>query len=129
METTGLPMVWSHNEYKVIWCVIGQQTFCHKVGSFLGFFGLIFAEEEEWPIQVVVLLDPSLFTGNEIEDGNAAFPVKRKWQYSRIEFCMNLAQLFILSYLTTPWKMFPFESTRALFYFISTIDENTNTVI
>ena len=25
---------------------------------------------------------------------------------STIAFCMNLAQLFILSYLTTPWKMF-----------------------
>ena len=47
---------------------------------------------------------------------------------STIAFCVNLAQLFILSYLTTPWKMFSFKNTRALFCFSSTIDENTDTV-
>ena len=51
-----------------------------------------------------------------------------KVQYRRIEFCDNLAQLFILSYLTTPWKMFTSKSTRALICFSSTIDENTDTV-
>ena len=30
------------------------------------------------------------------------FSIKRKGKYSRIPFCVNLAQLFILSYLTTP---------------------------
>ena len=49
-------------------------------------------------------------------------------EYSRIEFCVNMAQLIILSYPTTPQKMFPFKSTRALFYFSSTIDGNTDTV-
>ena len=37
-----------------------------------------------------------------MEDGNVRFPMKRKGQYSRITFCVNLAQLFSLSYLTTP---------------------------
>ena len=52
-------------------------------------------------MRVVVLLDPSIFIGNEIEDGNVRFFKKRKRQWSRIAFCVNLAQLFILSYLTT----------------------------
>ena len=92
-----------------------------------------------------------------MEDGNVRFSMKRKGQYtahvfscefceifkktffsehvratvseySRIEFCVNMAQLIILSYPTTPQKMFPFKSTRALFYFSSTIDGNTDTV-
>ena len=54
--------------------------------------------------------------------------MKRKEQYSAIAFCVNLAQLFILSYLTTPCKMFPSKNTRALIRFSSTIDENTDTV-
>ena len=49
-------------------------------------------------------------------------------EYSRIEFYVNMAQLIILSYPTTPQKMFPFKSTRALFYFSSTIDGNTDAV-
>ena len=32
---------WSHNELKTIWCIVGQQTFCHKVQSFL-FFACFF---------------------------------------------------------------------------------------
>ena len=92
-----------------------------------------------------------------MEDGNVRFSMKRKGQYtvhvfscefceifkkiyysehvratvseySRIEFCVNIAQLIILSYPTTPQKMFPFKSTRALFYFSSTIDGNTDAV-
>ena len=63
-----------------------------------------------------------------MEDGNVRFCIKRKGPYSRIAFCVNLAHLFILSYLTTPGKMFPFKNTRSLFCFSSTIDENTDTV-
>ena len=47
---------------------------------------------------------------------------------SRIEFCVNIAQVIILSYPTTPRKMFPFKNTRALFSFSSTTDGNTDTV-
>ena len=47
---------------------------------------------------------------------------------STIAFCVNLAQLFILSYLTTRSKMFLSKNTRALICFSSTIDENTDTV-
>ena len=54
--------------------------------------------------------------------------MKRKEECSRIAFCVNLDQLFILSNLTTPWKIFPFKDSRALFCFSSTIDENTDTV-
>ena len=92
-----------------------------------------------------------------MEDGNLRFSMKRKGQYtahvfscefceilwntffsehvratisgySRIEYCVNIAQLIILSYPTTPRKMFPFKNTRTLFSFSSTIDENTDTV-
>ena len=62
-----------------------------------------------------------------MEDGNVRFYVKGKVQHSRIAFCLNLAQLFIL-YPTTPWKIFPSKNTRALICFSSTIDENTDTV-
>ena len=48
-------------------------------------------------------------------------------EYSRIEFCVNIVQLIILSYPTTPRKMFPFKNTCALFSFSSTIDGNTDT--
>ena len=54
--------------------------------------------------------------------------MKRKGQYSTIALCLNLAQLFIFSYLTTPWKMSPSKNTRALICFSSTIDENADTV-
>ena len=60
-----------------------------------------------------------------MEDGNIRFSLKRKRQYSRITFCMEITQLFILSYLTIPCT---FNSTRALLCFSSTIDENTDTV-
>ena len=92
-----------------------------------------------------------------MEDGNVRFSMKRKGQYtahvfscefweifkktffsehvrvtlseySRIEFCVYIAQLIILSYPTTPRKMFPFKNTHALFSFSLTIDENTDTV-
>ena len=63
-----------------------------------------------------------------MEDGNIRFYMKGKGQYSMIAFYMNLAQLFIHSYLTTPWKIFPSKNTRALICFSSTIDENTDTV-
>ena len=63
-----------------------------------------------------------------MEGGNVRFSMKRKIQCSRIEFWMNLAQLFILSYLTTPWMMFAFKNCCALFCFISTIDEHNDTV-
>ena len=49
------------------------------------------------------------------------------FEYSRIEFCGNIAQLIIFSYPTTPRKMFPFNNTRALFSFSSTIG-STDTV-
>ena len=91
-----------------------------------------------------------------MEDGNVRFSMKRKGQYtahvfscefyeiskktffsehvrvtvseySRIEFFVNIAQLIILSYPTSPRKMFPFKNTRALFTFSSTIDGNTDT--
>ena len=41
------------------------------------------------------------FIGNEMEDGNVKFSMMRKGQYSKKAFCVNLDQLFILSYLTT----------------------------
>ena len=92
-----------------------------------------------------------------MEDGNVRFSMKRKGrytvhvsfcefceifkktsfqenvrttvsEYSRIEFCMNIAQLIILSYPATQRKIFPFKNTRALFSFSSTIDGNTDTV-
>ena len=28
---------WSHNQLKAIWCIVGQQSFCHKVVSFCFF--------------------------------------------------------------------------------------------
>ena len=63
-----------------------------------------------------------------MEDGDVKFSMKRKGQYSRVAFCMNLAQHFILSYLTTLRNMFHFKNTRALPYFSSTIYENADTV-
>ena len=54
--------------------------------------------------------------------------MKRKGLYSTIAFYVNLAQLFILSYLTTPWKMFPSKNTGALICFSSTIDKNTDAI-
>ena len=62
-----------------------------------------------------------------MEDENIRFYIKRKGQYSTIAFCVNLAQLFIISYLATPWKMFPSKNTSTLICFSSTIDENTET--
>ena len=53
-------------------------------------------------MRVIVFLDPSIFIGNEMEEGNVRFSIKRKGQYSRIAFWVKLVQLFILSYLTTP---------------------------
>ena len=47
---------------------------------------------------------------------------------SRIEFCVDIAQLITLSYPATPRKMFPFKNTRALFFFGSAIDGNADTV-
>ena len=121
-------MDWNHNELKVIWSIVGQQTFCQKVASFLVFL-LVFS----WKGNMTSMSSSSLrsfqiFIGNETEDGNVKFSMKKKGQYCRIVFCMNLVQLFILSYLATPWKMFPFKNTRALQCFSSTIDENSNTV-
>ena len=63
-----------------------------------------------------------------MEDGNVRLYMKRKRQYSRIAFCVNLAQLFILSYLTTPCMMFPVKSSRALLCFSPNTDEHTDTV-
>ena len=37
-KATVYPTSWSHNELRTIWCIVGQQTFCHKVVSFLFFF-------------------------------------------------------------------------------------------
>ena len=62
-----------------------------------------------------------------MEDENVRFYMKRKGLYSTITFCVNLAQPFILSYLKTPWKMFPSKNTCVLICFSSTIDENTDT--
>ena len=94
-----------------------------------------------------------MFIGNEMEGGNVRFSMKRNGhvffcesceifkktfflehiratvsEYSRIEFCVNIAQLIILSYPATPRKMFHFKSTHTLFYFSSAIDGNTDTV-
>ena len=92
-----------------------------------------------------------------MEDGNVRFSIKRKGQYivhvfscefceifkkifysehvratvfeySRIEFCVNIAQRIILSYPATPRNIFPFKNTRTLFSFSSTIDGNADTV-
>ena len=79
-------------------------------------------------MQRAVLLDPSIFIETSMGDGNVWFYMKRKGQYSTIAFCINLAQLFILSYLTIPWKMFPSENTHCLICFSSTIDENNDPV-
>ena len=91
-----------------------------------------------------------------MEDGNVRFSMKKKGQYtahvfscefceiskktffsehvrttvseySRIEFCVNISQLIILSYPTTPRKIFPFKNTCALFSSSSTSDGNTDT--
>ena len=62
-----------------------------------------------------------------MEGRNVRFAMKRKGQYSSTALCVNLTQLFILSYLTTQRMMFPFKKTRALFC-CSFIDENTDTV-
>ena len=69
--------------------------------------------------------------GNEMEDVNVRFSIRRKGQYSRIVFCVKITQLFILSYLTTLLQkllLYPFLETRPLFIFSSSIDENTDTV-
>ena len=39
--------------------------------------------------------------GNEMKHRNVRFSMKRKGQYSSIEYCVNITQLFILSHLTT----------------------------
>ena len=44
------------------------------------FFALFFVEEERWPMRVVVLLDPSIFISNEMEEGNVRFSMKKKEQ-------------------------------------------------
>ena len=44
-------------------------------------------------------------------------------QYRRIAFCVNIAQLIILSYPTVRRKMFAFKNTRALFSFSSLLME------
>ena len=62
-----------------------------------------------------------------MEDGNIRFYMKRKGQFSTTAFCVNLAELITLSYLTTTRKMFPSKNTRALICFSSVIDENTGT--
>ena len=52
-----------HNKLKAIWCIVGQQTFCHKVVSIFFlffFFACFFVEEERWPMRVEILLDPYL---------------------------------------------------------------------
>ena len=79
-------------------------------------------------------------TRNEMEDRNVRFSMKRKGQYTAhvfsCEFCeifkktffQNIAQLIILSYPTTLWKMFPFKNNHAIFSFSSTIHGNTDTV-
>ena len=54
---------------------------------------MFFVEEERLSIRVAVVLDPSIFIRNELEDGNVRFSMKRKGQYRRIAFCVNLAQL------------------------------------
>ena len=77
---------------------------------------------------MAVFLCPSLFIENEMEDGMVRFPAKGKGQYIRIAFCVNLAKLFIRSYLITPSKVRPFKNTRTSFCFSSIIDENTDTV-
>ena len=79
-------------------------------------------------MQVVVLLHPFIFIGNEMEDGNVRLSMKRKGQRGRTEFCVNFAQLFTFSYLTKLWKMLSFKNTSTLFFFSSTIGQNTNTV-
>ena len=66
-----------------------------------------------------------------MEGRNVRFSLKKKGSYSKKAFCVKVTQLFIFSYLRTPWKMllyFPFKNTRALFCFNSTIDENTDTL-
>ena len=40
-KATDFPSGWIHNELKAIWCIAGQETFCHKVGFFLFFFFLL----------------------------------------------------------------------------------------
>ena len=124
----GFPTGWSHNELKVIWYTLGQETFSHNVVSFLLYL-LVFCWRGKMTNTSSILLYPSIFIGNEMEDRNARFSIKSKGQYSRIAFCMNLAQLFIRSYITRLWNMFPFKNTCALFCFSSTIDENTDTVL
>ena len=39
--------------------------------------------------------------GNEMEDRNVRFSIKRKGHYIRIELYVKITQLFILSYLIT----------------------------
>ena len=39
-----------------------------------------------------------------MEDGNVRFSMKRKEQYSSMAFYVNLAQLFIISYLNNTVK-------------------------
>ena len=69
--------------------------------------------------------------GNEMEKENLGFSMKRKSRIvGRIVFCVKMSQLFILSCLTTMWKILlyiPFENTRALFCFSLTVDENVGT--
>ena len=125
----AFPRVGVNNELKAIWFIVGQQTFCRKC-IFLAFL-LFYC----WRGKMTSTSSSSFrcfhFTANEMEDGNLRFSIKRKGQFSRIAFCVNLAQLaqlFTLSYLTTPWKMFPFNNTRALSCFSLTIDEISDTV-
>ena len=112
----------------MIWYTLGQEIFSHNVVSFLLYL-LVFCWRGKMTNTSSILLYTSIFIGNEMEDGNVRFSIKSKGQYSRIAFCMNLAQLFIRSYITALWNMFPFKNTRALFCFSSTIDENTDTVL
>ena len=65
-----------------------------------------FFEEERWPIRVLVLLDPSILIEKKNGRRKCKLLYVEEGTVSTIAFCVNLAQLFILSYLTTPWKMF-----------------------
>ena len=64
-----------------------------------------------------------------MEDGNVRFSMERKGQCSRILFCVKITQFFICHQHSERCYCIPFQKTRALFYFSSTADENTDTVL
>ena len=93
---------------------------------YLFFFGLLFVLEEKWPIRLVVLLDPSIFIGNKMEDGNVRFSMKRKGQYTAHVFSCEFCEIFKKTFFSEHVRATVSEYSRI--EFCLKIDGNSDTV-